>query len=176
MVYYAHSKNSKGERHDLVQHLRGVAALAKDFGVPISAQMMAYYLGLWHDLGKFHPAWQAYLLASESDPGARRRGPDHKAAGVHFALDTATVGPCALLIQGHHGGLRHLRALQSWLHLKSADGAAAEALVLAHAAMPDLEPAERPVVPPQVEEDALAAELFLRLLFSALVEPAPRGG
>jgi hypothetical protein len=34
---YAHSANTEGQRHDLVAHLQGVAALAREFAEPLGA-------------------------------------------------------------------------------------------------------------------------------------------
>ena len=63
--YWAHSKNERGERHDLVEHLTRVAAMAKEFAEPFGGGEMAHWAGLWHDLGKFHPDFQDYLLACD---------------------------------------------------------------------------------------------------------------
>jgi CRISPR-associated endonuclease/helicase Cas3 len=136
--------------------------------VYLSAEEAAYYVGLWHDLGKFHPDWQRYITAIDDDPNPPRRGPDHKASGTQLALEFG--GPCACVIQGHHGGLRHLQLLQTWLRDKSASGEAAEALALARAAIPDLEPPGRISLPSAIEKNPFAAEFFLRMLFSALVD------
>jgi CRISPR-associated endonuclease/helicase Cas3 len=165
----AHSANHEGNRHDLVQHLRSVAETASRFADPLDAAALAYYAGLWHDLGKYHPDFQAYLARCEEKPQARGHGPDHKAAGAHFA---ATHGnPLAsLLIQGHHGGLRGRAQYQPWLDEKLASGAPEQALELARRDIPDLEPGQ-PYLPPDfIRNDALAAEMFLRLAFSALVD------
>jgi hypothetical protein len=72
----AHSANSLGQRHDLVTLLRVVASLASQFSEDLGARSAAYWLGLWHDLGKFHPAFQRYLLESEADPKKKGHGPD----------------------------------------------------------------------------------------------------
>lgn len=82
---YAHSRNEAGDRHGLVEHLRAVAKLAAAFAARFGAADPAFYVGLWHDLGKFHCAFQDYLLACERDPDGRQRGPDHKAAGSVLA-------------------------------------------------------------------------------------------
>ena len=68
---FAHSQNTAGVRHDLVAHLRAVAETASLFATGLSARDLAYYAGLWHDLGKFHPGFQDYLLRSEANPRAR---------------------------------------------------------------------------------------------------------
>ena len=70
-MVFAHSKNPAGVRHDLVAHLRAVAETASRFALGLDADRLAFYAGLWHDLGKFHPDFQSYLLRSEPDPKAR---------------------------------------------------------------------------------------------------------
>lgn len=163
----AHSRNVLGERHDLVAHLRAVAERAAEFAAALAASEPAYWLGLWHDLGKFHPDFQAYLAQCEAEPRARGRGPDHKAAGATLAQ--RHLGLLALLIQGHHGGLRTPTDFKTWLDGLTTGPAVHEALARARAALPDLEPAVRPALPPAAHERR-SAELFLRLLFSALVD------
>jgi len=71
-MYYAHSRNARGQRHALVTHLRSVADLAADFAAAFGASEPARYLGLWHDLGKFNPVFQKYLRDCEANPIARR--------------------------------------------------------------------------------------------------------
>ena len=166
---FAHSVNAAGLRHDLIDHLRAVAESASAFAGLFDASALAYYAGLWHDLGKFHPDFQAYLRRCEDDPRAKGHGPDHKAAGAHFA--TGQGNPlAALLIQGHHGGLRSRAQHTPWLRDKLASGAAELALKLAREAISDLEP-PHPYAPPEaIGKDRLAAEMFLRLVFSALVD------
>jgi len=168
-MFYAHSRNDAGWRQGLAEHSRNVAALASDFASDFGARELAYYLGLWHDIGKFNPDFRAYLLACEADPHMRRHGPDHKAAGARYACD-AGLWFLALLIQAHHGGLKTPADLQTWLHERSRDPAVAGALRRAEAVVQDLKPAHVLAIPSHIEGDARAAELFLRLLFSALVD------
>ena len=168
MNVFAHSANSQNQRHDLVTHLRSVAALASTFASALDAKDLAYYAGLWHDLGKFHPDFQAYLLRCEANPKARTRGPDHKAAGCSLAFER--MEPLALLINGHHGGLTNRAELAGWLRDKKTGTAVDTSLSLATHAMPDLLPAVPIAFPAHAGRDALSAELFLRLVFSSLVD------
>lgn len=165
---YAHSPNDRGEWHDLVDHLRGTAALAEEFAKALGAPQIGRFLGLWHDLGKFHPAWQRYLQESAEGRITRGHGPDHKGAGAHLA--ERHLSALAMLIQGHHGGLQTPAAARSWLAKQRAQPALEEALRLARRALPDLEPIGPLPFPAHVEHDPHAAELFLRLLFAALVD------
>jgi CRISPR-associated endonuclease/helicase Cas3 len=164
---YAHSRNDQGQRHDLVAHLQGVADLASQFATPFGASEVGHYLGLWHDLCKFDPDFQAYLL--EAETGNRRYGPDHKAAGVQMALQHG-LGPLALLLQGHHGGLKNKQDLKQWL-AKNAPRTD-RALDLAQQAIPNLSPDSPLSIPAyaKLQDDVPRLEFFLRFLFSALVD------
>ena len=55
---YAHSTNSQGQRHRLSDHLKEVAILSKKFVDKFGAGDPAYYVGLWHDLGKYSRDFQ----------------------------------------------------------------------------------------------------------------------
>lgn len=94
----AHSANSRGITHDLADHLASVARLAAERAEKLGARELGYWAGLWHDLGKFNPAFQDYLVHPETG-----RGPDHKGAGALLA--SGFCGPLALVMKGHHGGL-----------------------------------------------------------------------
>ena len=160
--FNAHSENSNGESHSLPEHLKGVADIAREFAAPFGGGDIAYYAGLWHDLGKFNPEFQEYLL------GNRSRGPDHKAAGTHLAAMHLGIG--ALMIQGHHGGLQALKDLKGWLAEKGSVPAVQEALERAHREIQNLEPTGRVNPPAFITHDPVKAELWLRMVFSALVD------
>ena len=51
--FYAHSTNSQSQRHNLVDHQKEVVALSKKYDNKFSARDLAYWVGLWHDLGKY---------------------------------------------------------------------------------------------------------------------------
>ena len=160
--FYAHSADDSGNMHDLVEHLRAVAEMAREFSKPFGGGDFAYYAGLWHDIGKFDPEFQRYLS------GERHRGPDHKAAGTMLAC--RHLGSSGLIIQGHHGGLKAKRHLQGWLDEKATAKAAIAALESAKQAIPELEPAKQITIPAFMRRDPLKAELWLRMIFSTLVD------
>jgi CRISPR-associated endonuclease/helicase Cas3 len=165
---YAHSANSAGKRQDLVDHLTAVASSVAEFARDLGAEQLGHFAGLWHDIGKFHPTFQEYLRSCEPNPGAHGHGPDHKAAGTLLAF--RHVGLPALLVQGHHGGLHGPADLKAWLAEKENDPAVRRALELAEAAISNLVPAGQLPLSDYVRHDPRAAEMFLRLVFSALVD------
>jgi CRISPR-associated endonuclease/helicase Cas3 len=172
---YAHTPPQGGhDWHVLIDHLVAVAARARAFAEPFGAGDLASYLGLWHDIGKSNPAFQAYLRACHANLPHQGRGPDHKAAGTTLALQYAE--PLALLIQGHHGGLQTPTDLQHWLterqQDRNADGtttAIDAALATMRALLPALDPPGPLPIPAFVRSNE-AAEFFLRMLFSTLVD------
>ena len=164
---FAHSCNEQHERQDLLDHLRSVGECAAEFAGPLGAGAAGRFLGLCHDIGKFSPEFQRYLLESEANPKRRGHGPDHKGAGAILAA--GVLGPLALAIQGHHGGLHSPAELKAWLVERQRDPLTGQAIALAMNALPELQSKSVPL-PAYVEGDALAAEMFIRLLFSALVD------
>lgn len=166
---WAHSANAAGVRHDLVEHLSETARLAERFASGFGGGPLARRVGLWHDIGKFARPFQEYLHACEQDLVGRRRGPDHKAAGARLAA-RHRLGLAALLIQGHHGGLRSPAEFQAWLARHEGMAAVAAATDTARGAMPHLEPPAPVLLPEFAEANPRAAELFLRMVFSALVD------
>ncbi len=97
-MFLAHSENSEGQGHGLVQHLEGVGNLAQQYTAKFGAGELGRWVGLWHDLGKFHSHFQRYI----ANPTAAR-GPDHSSAGAIFAAEN--FDSLAFLIAGHHDGL-----------------------------------------------------------------------
>ncbi len=165
---FAHSRNAEGRRQALLDHLLSVADLCSAFCEPLGAQQVGRALGLWHDVGKMDPAFQAYLLASEADQARRGHGPDHKAAGALLAKER--LGLLALLIQAHHGGLRTPAEFTAWLQEHAATQGTRAALQAAQALFAQIGVPTSFSLPERAQTDPLAADLFLRLLFSALVD------
>lgn len=165
---YAHSANSQGQRHRLIDHLKEVARLAKKFADKFGAGELAYWAGLWYDVGKFHPAFQEYLRKCQIEPGKTHRGPDHKGAGALLAQ--RYLEPLVFLVAGHHGGLPNGADLKTtWLPEKSNSPASDEALIVANSEGIQIKPQSTPSSPTFLKT-SLDAEFFIRTLFSALVD------
>ena len=165
---YAHSANDLGERQLLVDHLRNVAILAREFAEHFDGGDLAFLAGLWHDVGKADPEWQRRLIECEN--GTRQRiGIDHKCAGALLAEEVGlwTVG---LLIHAHHGGLKHpIRNYKPWLASTRKLPGPERAIERLLASMDDLR-GHASLKTPSHLTDRLTAEFFLRLAYSALVD------
>ena len=166
--YWAHSKNSRGRRQSMEEHLYAVAQDASAFARPFGGSELAHLLGLWHDVGKYHTAFQDYLRQAEENPRSVRRGPDHKAAGARIAKEYK-LDPLMLVLQGHHGGLHDRHEMMDWF--KRHQDPTGAAIDVARRQIPHLLPQAVLRLPPYVysgKEHGL--EFFLRMLFSTLVD------
>lgn len=80
--FWAHSKNSLGQRQGMEEHLYAVADNASAFARPFGGSELAHFLGLWHDVGKYHADFQEYRARPKRTQAAfaatritRQRGP-----------------------------------------------------------------------------------------------------
>ena len=161
---YAHSENSEGRWHPLQEHLQTVASLAANLAKKFQAESWGYLAGLLHDLGKSQVGFQDYLKECQDHPGKKIWGPDHSSAGAVLAAQQYWEG-LAFLLAGHHGGMPDPTNLKQRLGEKSNDPIVQDVLRQARrvVALPERPPLPTLKSPSQVE-------LFLRLLFSALVD------
>jgi CRISPR-associated endonuclease Cas3-HD len=97
--YLAHSKNEKGLEHGLSDHLTAVAKLMESFTENSDYQKVFKVAGLLHDLGKYQPAFQKYLVE-----GGRRGSVPHASWGAGLGKRYQQV-EAAFAIDGHHKGL-----------------------------------------------------------------------
>ena len=162
-MLYAHTPNSSGQWHELQAHLQATAAMARAFAVRFDAGELAYYAGLWHDMGKFHPQFQAYLQACAQ--GNRAQPHPHARYGAAYAERHCPL--LAFPIMGHHAGMPDKSNLKARLQ-QVADLPQAEQPALQ--AMPALAPPQVSLPHWLQQNDALQAELLTRMLFSCLVD------
>lgn len=170
---WAHSVNDDGRRHLLADHLQGTSVVAREFADPFGGGALAAHIGLVHDVGKGRCAWQERLLAVESAGGDI--GLDHKRAGTWLAFRSARLGPFAAAVAGHHGGLPSVAVLQRELALAEGQDRAAveEAVTSVKALVPGIVPAAGIPRPTWLDDpltDPVAAELLVRMVFSAVVD------
>lgn len=127
--FVAHVRESgpgRFETHDLAEHLRGVARLAKGNAAPFGGGEWAELAGLWHDLGKYRSRFQRYIRqASGYDMDAHIEGKPgkapHSTAGAVLACDKLGVQGriLAYLIAGHHAGLANWHAVDGYPGLEA---------------------------------------------------------
>lgn len=104
--HFAHSGTSddRSDWHPLPDHLTAVARLAQDRASALGLGRIAYLAGLYHDLGKYDPAFDGRLMGK---PGRV----DHSTAGAAVLLADAPPAEqvvremVAYAILGHHAGL-----------------------------------------------------------------------
>jgi len=169
----AHSANASGAPQTLRDHLLAVAELASRFAQYLgeSASDMAYVLGLFHDLGKATKDFQRYLeLAAQGKPS---KTVPHSIWGAIILceyLQECGFPLNSLPVLGHHAGLKEPGT--AYLDLKEGEAKepqklqeAASFLAQMHTTFPRIQPLHRQSAP----VDRLN-ELYLRMLFSALVD------
>lgn len=180
--FLAHLRRDSGGsvfEHSLEDHLRAVAERARRSSELVGAGDWAYLAGLWHDLGKYRPGFQAYLRAANAVEDAHQeqdksaRGVEHSAAGAMHAVERMGMAGriLAYCIAGHHAGLA------DWNSATAGDSALAKRLVR----LDQLEEVKAQPVPREIADSAkatsrpaqdewLGTSLWIRMLFSSLVD------
>jgi CRISPR-associated endonuclease/helicase Cas3 len=168
--FVAHTppKDDPDRWHDLKEHLSDVAAGAAGLAKKLGAEKLGHYAGLWHDLGKYNPEFQKYLrLCAEGSSQAK--SVPHAVHGAILAAEIMT--PIAPLIYGHHGGLPQIQEMMGKRICDPAHQLVYQAaLQQAEAEGIDLKPNDDWQAEVSDFKDPLRYELFLRLLFSCLVD------
>jgi len=158
--------------HLLSAHLHKVANRAKALAEKFGAGELGYYAGLWHDLGKYNPKFQAYLVKCEvaarlNEPAPREKVP-HASYGAKLAAQK--FPPLAPLIFGHHAGLPKQSHMIN--RLAEVDAIAYDE-ILQNAITDQLTleiPSSLASELQAIAKDNLGFELLLRLLFSCLLD------
>lgn len=173
-MHYAHSlRNQPVDKwQPLETHLQNVANLAAEFAKPFGGEEWTYLVGLWHDLGKYSDAFQAYLRHENEiidDFTQYYKGRvDHSTFGAQFSYNLSKdAGKClAYILAGHHTGL--LNWLQDSQH------------GLSYRLEKQIEPikkniANNAITNPtflKIDPDRIGFQLqfFIRMIFSCLVD------
>src|SRR6266571_1226106 len=165
----AHTSNRLGKRQNLLEHLRNVADAAARYCAAFGGEKFARYAGLLHDIGKYDPAFQQYLLNAERNLTKHSRGPDHKGAGTVLASTSEIEGLLAFLVAGHHGGLPSQSDLPAAIREHMARKPAQDAIVTAKNTIPELQAIPKQLISSHIRSE-LEKEFFTRMAFSALVD------
>jgi CRISPR-associated endonuclease/helicase Cas3 len=176
--YFAHSLPNRPieEWEPLDDHLKAVSELAGKFADGFGAADWGRVLGLWHDLGKYSAAFQAFLLQANAIDAHMEQQPgrvDHSTAGAQHA--TAAMEPWGRLlaypIAGHHAGLCDSAGGISSLANRLVK--TIEAFDAAPASLIQVESLPQPGLSIDTKDEARASfqlSLFVRMLFSCLVD------
>lgn len=167
----AHTPNAAGCWHSLEEHLGNVATQARSYADKFNAGELAYFAGLWHDLGKYNPKFQQYLeqCATAAETDQHIVSVPHAKHGAKFAWEV--FWPLAPIIYGHHGGLPEKESMKSKLHDPEWEDSYQEVMQLAQQHLSQLRPTTDLIrLIGTLAKDAYGYELLTRLLFSCLVD------
>ncbi|MHB1701824.1 MAG: CRISPR-associated endonuclease Cas3'' [Acidobacteriaceae bacterium] len=172
MLCYAHTrKNSPDDAwHQLRCHLESTAERAAAFAHVFGANW-ARIAGLWHDVGKYQPAFQNYLKESSEASSEMLVGnkTPHSIAGAALAFSKHPELGLALahVIAAHHGELHDRSHLTGRIE---GDGQKRLADSRSQGEDADLFDLPLPAVLPDGLRDVKATALWIRMIFSALVD------
>ncbi|MFN0106992.1 MAG: CRISPR-associated helicase Cas3' [Bryobacteraceae bacterium] len=163
---YAHSREAAPQQqwHRLDKHLEDTARRAESFAACF-APGWGNLAGLWHDAGKYQDEFQRYIGVDSYCEGSPGRV-DHSSVGALIAKSKGPHGwPLAMVIAGHHGGLKALTKVHGRL-----EGSAERLNNARQGGLPaDLENLPLPPPPDWVTNEQTAA-MWTRFVFSALVD------
>lgn len=100
MLYYAKSSQKDGTQQTVQAHLQAVESLAQTYGRAFGQEIPAGLCGLFHDFGKYSPAFQQVLQGNQS-------GIDHAIGGAVFlhSFQKKALRPVIEAIAAHHSHL-----------------------------------------------------------------------
>ena len=65
-MFFAHSENARGIKHNLTEHLLNTAELARSFAPSKELRQLFYLTGLLHDVGKFQDVFELIGWTNEN--------------------------------------------------------------------------------------------------------------
>ena len=142
----------------------------------LQADDLGYYAGLWHDLGKYNPDFQQYLVdcheASLNKQMPPKRNIPHAIHGALLAAEFCS--DISIVIDGHHRGLKDSVLQHNDNNLERAEQELDRVLASAKNEGIDLSPNlnfdELVAHLPDPDDNPYAREVFNRLLFSCLID------
>jgi CRISPR-associated endonuclease/helicase Cas3 len=163
-MFYAHSENSAGKKHKLIDHLLRTAELARAFAPSKKLEELFYLSGLMHDVGKYQNGFQQYLLLGKP------RTP-HAGIGAFIAKTLAKqYVQLQFAIQGHHAGMPDNQERKSNNEGYAEQENTANEITLRFQ-KDILKPGGFGKAPhSELQKDLLLAECSTRFLFSALTD------
>ena len=179
--FVAHVKQTENGEwliHSLEEHLHEVGRIAGEMAACFGSSDWARLAGLWHDLGKYRPVFQAYIRGvSGFDPEAHieQGRVDHSTAGaIHAVRELKGAGRVlAYLIAGHHAGLPDWNTAEaggSALSVRLDKGETENYLEEALAHLPSSEILKPHALTAKPLGGQEGLHLWMRMLFSCLVD------
>ncbi|MDO4276348.1 MAG: CRISPR-associated helicase Cas3' [Eubacteriales bacterium] len=167
MEYIAHISEDKSEIQTVKEHAEGTALLAKDFASAFGYGEWGYCCGMLHDIGKYSAAFQERIRGSS-------RIVDHATAGAQLCSRKKGLYPLlSYCIAGHHAGLPDTGAY-------SDDGSCGSLLGRLKKKVQDYQAYQEEIDIPELtklpfhtgnkEKDAFVMSVFIRMLYSCLVD------
>jgi len=167
----AHTPNPTGDWNPLKTHLQDVANGAQNHANKFAAGQLGYYAGLWHDLGKYNPAFQKYLQQCAQGLKPSTKAP-HAWYGAKLARERCPL--LTSIILGHHSGLgdrAELSCIFAPTNQKKRDENKAYPDILKRAQADGINlNLSESLTLPEWANNELSYELFTRLLFSSLID------
>lgn len=178
MEYHAHTPGEAGIWHDLAGHLQRTAVRAQRNGAKFDAGELASLAGLWHDIGKFNPEFQRYLNNCHEADLTGNKAPrggsvPHAVYGAILARESLQM--LTPVIHGHHMGLQKFADVQKATERPETRQVYEEILPVAREKVEGLgfQGDWRALIsgaPDDSREMGFFTELFVRMVFSALVD------
>lgn len=164
--YIAHSENCRNEKHSLSKHLHQTAKFAESFACQENYKQIFKIAGLLHDLGKYQPEFQNYLVS-----GGRRGSVPHAAWGAGYAR-ICKILEASIAIDGHHKGLpdNSLWKQRDTEPFIRGEITGFDSVVKTFIADTGVNEADIKKPEPLVFVDKTQREIFIRYLFSALTD------
>lgn len=161
--YIAHSENSNGIKQTIKEHSSGVSEFMREFALSESYVALYEFCGLTHDIGKYSNAFQRHISGENIKT-------KHSIYAAIYAQDNSLM-EVAFPVFGHHAGLPDNPELRQNIEAErnTDDGTYIEILanhkIDTHDAVNNHDDTAFWNL-----SDILLQELFVRMLFSALVD------